>query len=71
VAGYVLQQITDNLADGRAVAGSRERVVALGPGMQLFASGGLTQLTANAYWEFAVENRPAGARVNLVALHVW
>jgi hypothetical protein len=71
VAGYVLQQITDSLADGRPVAGSRERVAALGPGIDVFASGGATQLTANAYWEFAVENRPAGGRLNLVALHVW
>jgi hypothetical protein len=71
VAGYVLQQITDSLADGRHVAGSRERVAALGPGLNMFADGGRTQLTANAYWEFAVENRPAGARLNLVALHVW
>jgi len=31
----------------------------------------LTQLTANAYWEFAVENRPVGTRLNLVVLHVW
>jgi len=71
VAGYFLQQITDSTADGRPVAGSRERVAALGPGLDMFASEGLTQLTANAYWEFAVEGRPAGARVNLVALHVW
>jgi hypothetical protein len=71
VAGYILQQITDSLADGRPVAGSRERVAALGPGLDVFANGGRTQLTANAYWEFAVENRPAGARLNLVALHVW
>jgi hypothetical protein len=71
VAGYVLQQITDSLADGRHVAGSRERVAALGPGLNMFADGGRTQLTANTYWEFAVENRPAGARLNLVALHVW
>jgi len=71
VAGYVLQQITDSLADGRPVVGSRERVAALGPGFDMFANGGRTQITANAYWEFAVENRPAGARFNFVALHVW
>ena len=68
-AGYFLQQITDSRADGRAVAGSKERVVALGPG--LFAMTGSTQLIANAYWEFAVENRPEGARFNVCAIHVW
>jgi hypothetical protein len=71
VAGYLLQQITDSLASGRPVAGSRERVAALGPGLDVFAGGGSTQLTANAYWEFAVENRPVGTRLNLVVLHVW
>jgi len=69
VAGYFLQQITDSQANGRAVAGSRERVAALGPG--LYAMTGSTQLIANAYGEFVVENRPAGARVDIVAIHVW
>ena len=68
-AGYFLQQTSDSRADGRPVAGSRERVAALGPG--LFALVGSTQLIANAYWEFAVENRPAGARLNVSVLHVW
>ncbi len=68
-AGYFLQQTTDSRADGRPVAGSRERVASLGPG--LYAPGGTTQLIANAYWEFAVENRPAGARLNVSVLHVW
>ncbi|HTB72215.1 MAG TPA: transporter [Polyangiaceae bacterium] len=69
VAGYFLQQITDARADGRGVPRSKERVAALGPG--LFMMEGTTQVIANAYWEFAVENRPMGARVNLQLLHVW
>jgi hypothetical protein len=69
VAGYFLQQTTDSRADGRPVARSRERVAALGPG--LFALAGSTQLIANTCWEFAVENRPAGARLNVSVLHVW
>ena len=69
VAGYFLQQITDSEANGRRVAGSRERVAAIGPG--LFAMTGSTQLIANAYGEFLVENRPAGGRVDIVAIHVW
>jgi hypothetical protein len=69
VAGYFLQQITDARADGRGVPRSKERVAALGPG--LFMMEGTTQIIANAYWEFAVENRPMGGRVNLQLLHVW
>jgi hypothetical protein len=70
VAGYFLQQITDSRADGRAVAGSRERVGALGPGL-FVGKDATTQLVANAYCELAVENRPAGARFNVYFLHVW
>ena len=69
VAGYFLQQITDSLANGRVVAGSRERVAALGPG--LYAMTGSTQLLANVYRDLAVENRPVGARADIVAIHVW
>jgi hypothetical protein len=69
VAGYFLQQITDARADRRDIPGSKERVAALGPGL-LFMEG-TTQLIANAYWEFAVENRPAGSRLNLTMIHVW
>ncbi len=69
VAGYVLQQITDSRTDGHAVSGSRERVAALGPGF--LATAGGAQIFADAYWEFAVENRPAGARLALSALRVW
>ena len=69
IAGYFLQQLNDARADGRPVPRSKERVAALGPG--LFWMKGTTQLIANAYWEFAVENRPAGGRLNLTALHVW
>jgi hypothetical protein len=69
IAGYFLQQISDSRADGHAIAGSRERVAALGPG--LFVMIGSTQLAANAYWEFATENRPTGARLNFFAIHIW
>jgi hypothetical protein len=69
VAGYVLQQLTDSRADGHAIAGSRERVVALGPGF--LATAGGVQMFANAYAELAVENRPAGARLAVSALRVW
>jgi hypothetical protein len=69
IAGYFLQQVTDARANGESVPHSKERVAALGPG--LFSMVGTTQLIANAYWEFAVENRPAGSRLNFTVLHVW
>jgi hypothetical protein len=59
VAGYVLRQITDSQANGRAVAGSQEQVAALGPGFLVII--GALQLGTNAYGEFAVENRPRQA----------
>jgi hypothetical protein len=69
IAGYFLRQITDSKANGRPVPGSEEQVAALGPGV--LASLGAFLLVANAYGEFAVENRPWGARGNVVALKVW
>jgi len=69
VAGYFLQQTTDARANGEPVAGSRERVAALGPGVMAIAAG--AQILATAYWEFAVENRPAGSVFLLSALKPW
>ena len=59
VAGYFLQQTTDARANGEPVAGSRERVAALGPGLMAIAAG--AQILAPAYWEFAAVNRPTGS----------
>jgi len=69
VAGYFLCQITESNANGRSVSGSQEQVAALGPGF--LASVGSFQFMANAYDEFAVENRPRGTRVSVVVLDVW
>lgn len=69
VAGYFLRQITDSNANGRSVPGSQEQVAALGPGF--LASAGTFLFTANAYGEFAVENRPCGGRASVVAMKVW
>lgn len=68
-ADYFLQQTTDARATGQAVAGSRERVAALGPGLMAIAAE--TQVIASAYWEFAVKNRPAGSVVLLSFLKPW
>jgi hypothetical protein len=69
VAGYFLQQTTDARANGEPVAGSRERVAAVGPGLMAIAAG--AQILATAYREFAVENRPAGSVFLLSVLKPW
>jgi hypothetical protein len=69
IAGYFLQQTTDARGNGEPVAGSRERVAALGPGLMAIAGG--AQILATAYWEFAAENRPAGSVFLLSVLKPW
>jgi hypothetical protein len=69
IAGYFLQQTTDAHVNGYAVADSRERVAALGPGLMAMVAG--AQILATAYWEFAVENRPAGSLFLLSVLKPW
>jgi hypothetical protein len=69
IAGYFLQQTTESRANGEPVAGSRERVAALGPGFMAIVEG--AQVLADAYWEFAVANRPAGSVFLLSVLKPW
>ncbi len=69
VAGYVLRQLTEARIDGAAVPASQEQVAALGPGL-LFQSG-TTTIMANAYWEFAAQNRPEGFEAVVTVLHIW
>jgi hypothetical protein len=69
VAGYFLRQLTDSKANGQSVSGSQEQVAGLGPGF--LVGVGALQFVANAYAEFAVENRPRGTRVNAVVMDVW
>jgi hypothetical protein len=69
VAGYVLQQTTDARAHGEPVAGSRERVAALGLGLMAIVAG--AQILATAYREFAAENRPTGSVFLLSVLKPW
>ena len=69
VAGYFLQQTTDARANGGPVAGSRERVAALGPGLMAIFAG--AQILATAYWELAAENRPTGSVFLLSVLKPW
>lgn len=69
VAGYFLRQISNSQANGHSVSGSQEQVAALGLGFM--ARVGALQFIANAYAEFAVENRPQGLRADVVVQDVW
>ena len=61
VAGYYLEQLTDDRIDGVSVSGSKERVFAIGPGLMYQNNG--WAFTANSYMETAAKNRPEGYRV--------
>jgi hypothetical protein len=69
VAGYFLRQTTDSQANGHPIPGSQEQVAGLGPGF--LASVGSLQFIANAYGEFAAENRPRGSRADVIVMEVW
>ncbi len=57
--GYALEQITDNKINGVSQPGSRERVIALGPGTELHPTKSFW-IYLNSYFETAVRNRPQG-----------
>lgn len=61
--GYVLQQFTDDLVDGRSQPNSRERVFGVGPGIEWSNRPGGISIYINSYFETGVENRPAGTKV--------
>jgi len=58
VASYMLRQISDKRLNDTNVVGSRQQVFGAGPG--LLWSNGRVAILANAYREFAAENRPEG-----------
>jgi len=57
--GYALEQITNNKVSGISQTGSRERVIALGPGTELHPAKSFW-IYVNSYFETAVRNRPEG-----------
>ena len=61
VAGYALQQLTDDKVDGDDQAHSRERVFGLGPGLKYKLDSWMMYL--NSYKEFGAENRPEGYKL--------
>jgi len=62
--GYYLNQTTDTEVDGEDLAGRREEVFAIGPGLVWHASPD-THIFANLYFETEAKNRPEGTRFNL------
>jgi hypothetical protein len=68
VNGYYLQQTTDTEVNDIAVAGRKERVVAIGPGFT-YSWGPDQNFFFNAYKEFDAENRPEGERFVVRYVH--
>lgn len=66
-AGYALRQLTDDKVAGVRQADSRERVVALGPGL-VYQGGGLTAMLSHPM-EFWGQNRFVGSRTTLQLIH--
>jgi hypothetical protein len=60
--GYALQQLTNDELKGHDIEDSKERVIALGPGI-VYNKGDLTFMV-NYFREFAAENRPEGFRLS-------
>ncbi len=60
IAGYGLQQITDDKVDGDDQAKSKERVFGIGPGVKYTYER--MSLYLNTYYETGAENRPEGLR---------
>jgi hypothetical protein len=68
INGYYLKQVTDMQANGIDLSGTREQVLALGPGA-VFHYSKDTHFFFNFYAETAVENRPEGYRFNFRYVH--
>jgi hypothetical protein len=68
INGYYLQQTTDTEVNDIAVAGRKERVVAIGPGFT-YSWGPDQNFFFNAYKEFDAENRPEGERFVVRYVH--
>jgi hypothetical protein len=69
VNGYAFQQLTDHRLGAADLAHSRERVVALGPGIMW--SSGFWSVIANVDFETLARNRPEGQRVNVTLRRVF
>jgi anthranilate 1,2-dioxygenase (deaminating, decarboxylating) large subunit len=59
INGYYLQQLKESKKDGSYIAGSKERVISVGPGFYLFLPRSY-QLLGHLYFEKKARNRPQG-----------
>jgi hypothetical protein len=67
VAGYYLNQLSNDMLDGVSQMNSRERVISAGPGFAYMGQG-LTAMFSYPL-EFSVENRFKGSRATLQLIH--
>ncbi len=63
INGYYLRQVSETEYDGVDQIGSKEKVLAIGPGM-LYSFNKDAHLFVNMYFETEAENRPEGERIN-------
>jgi len=64
VAGYYFQQLSEDKINGVTATNSKERVMAVGPGLVLFSPGGNLFALSHPV-EFGVKNRFKGSRTTL------
>lgn len=69
LAGYYVNQLSDDKIDGISQENSRESVFAIGPGLQYFSHKYHGIFDLNAYFESDAENRTEGHRV--IARYRW
>ena len=69
VNGYALQQVSEHRMGAGALSGSKERVVAIGPGLAW--SSGFWSAFANVDFETLARNRPVGQRMNVTLRRVF
>jgi anthranilate 1,2-dioxygenase (deaminating, decarboxylating) large subunit len=71
VNGYYLIQVSDHKIDGHSIPHSREKVLAIGPGLMYITDKKKDLFWLNVYDEVMTRNRPDGTAVNLRWLHVF
>jgi hypothetical protein len=71
INGYYLEQITNHKIDGHDIPDSKERVLALGPGVMYISDEKKDLFWVNFYDEVLTKNRPDGVALNVRWLHVF
>jgi anthranilate 1,2-dioxygenase (deaminating, decarboxylating) large subunit len=71
INGYYLEQISNHQIDGHDIPNSRERLLAVGPGMMYIAKSKKNLYWFNVYNEVLSKNRAKGQMFLLRWLHVF